>query len=89
MLCLIEMIHTKIETGILYKRPSPSYYTLFVKNGLGLNIVVDENYVWGIMIEKNKFKSLDKLQQTYIPDGGDKFTIKQKRKILKFLFKEF
>lgn len=89
MLYLIEMIHTKMEIGILYVRPNRNYFTLFTEDGEGLNIIKDENYAWGIYIEKNKFKPLGELRQNYTPDNGDSFTVGQKRKILSFLFKEF
>lgn len=78
-----------MEIGILYSRPHKNYFTLFVKDGVGMNIILDENYSWGIIVEKTKFKPLNRLQQSYTPDSGEKFTTRQKRKILSFLFKEF
>ena len=77
-----------MEIGILYIRPSRNYFTLFTEDGEGLNIIIDENYTWGIYIEKNKFKPLGELRQRYTQDNGDSFTVEQKIKILKFLFTE-
>jgi len=80
---------TMIEIGILYKKQNPDYFVLFIQDGLGINIIIDENYSHNIGLEKQRFKLFKDLKQQYIPDNGERFTLKQKRKILKFLFKEF
>lgn len=68
--------------------PNPDYFTLFIKDGLGIRIAIDGNYANNLGIEKQKFKLFKDLKQQYTPDNGERFTRKQKKIILKFLFKE-
>jgi len=79
-----------VEIGILYIKANSYFFVIFIEDGVSaINIEKNDNFVGGISIEKAKYKQFKFLSQIYIPITGEEFNSRQKRKILKFLFKEF